>query len=255
MYLTKLVKLSCFVALGFLISSCEGDSGGSNSSDGSSTGNTGRGGSTARMVIDGDYLYAIADSDIQLFTITTPSQPQPWATVNIARGIETLFPYGDYLLIGGRDGMYVMDNRDRAAPGYLSEFTHARARDPVVAHNGFAYVTLKDDGSFGSTNQMDVINLFDIYNPSLERTLAMQGPEGLSVFENRLFVCDGRAGIKIFDVTNPASPTFTESIANVDCNDVIAIQGLIYVITDDSLIQYDTSVSPPVLLSEVLAEG
>lgn len=250
---SKLLRLSCVPLLYLLITACDGGGSGSNSSDGGQGGETGRGGSTARMTIDGDYLYAIAGSRVQLFDIQDASQPSFWVNVEIARDIETLFPYGDYLLIGASTGMHIMDNRDRASPAYLSEFTHAQARDPVVAHNGYAYVTLKDDGSFNSTNQMDVINLYDIYNPTLTKTLAMQSPEGLSVFQNRLFVCDGRAGLKIFDVTDPASPQVTESIRNLDCNDVIASGDKIYVITDNSLLQYDVSVSPPLLLSEVVA--
>lgn len=249
MNLSKFLKL-IFIPWLLVTGGCQ-DSGSSSSGDGQ----TGRGGSTARMAIDAGYLYAIADDKVQVFDIQNPSQPQVWTRVGVAWDIETLFPYGDYLLIGASTGMHIMDNRDRASPQYIAEFTHAQARDPVVAHNGYAYVTLKDNGGFGSVNQMDVINLFDIYNPSLERTVAMQSPEGLSVFGNRLYVCDGRAGIKIFDVTDPASPGIVESIAGVDCNDIIAIEGRVYVITDDSLLQYDTTVSPPLLLSEVTADS
>lgn len=237
------------------IVSCTESGSGSNSSDGSTGLQTGRGGSTARMTIQGDYLYAIAGRDVQLFDITSPSAPAPWVTVPVAWDIETLFPYQNYLLIGAESGMHIMDNTDPGSPYYLAEFTHAQARDPVVANNGYAYVTLRSDGDrFSGANQMDVINLANISNPTLVRTLAMQSPSGLSVEQNSLYVCDGIAGLKIFDVTDPASPVFTESIRSINCNDVIVQDGLMYIITDDALLQYDSTVSPPVLLSQVMAQ-
>ena len=231
-----------------LLAACE--SGSSSSSDGSST--TGRGGSTARMTIQGDFLYAIAGSKVQLFDIQSPESPSPWANVQVAWDIETLFPYGDYLLIGAETGMHIMDNTDPRAPFYLAEFTHARARDPVVAARDYAYVTLRSDGDdFFAADQMDVISLQDISNPTLVKTLAIQSPSGLAVEQDRLFVCDGIAGLKIFDITDPASPLFTESVAGTDCNDVIVQNNLMMVINDSSLLQYDVSVSPPVQLSVV----
>ena len=235
----------------FALASCT-ESGSSDSGDGSQTGT---GGSTARMTIQNDYLYAIAGSEVQLFDISAPQAPSPWVKVPVQWDIETLFPYKDYLLIGAQSGMHIMDNTNPAQPFYLAEFTHAQARDPVVADNDFAYVTLRSDGqSFSNVNQMDVIDLSNISNPTLARTLPMQSPSGLSVAQNKLYVCDGIAGLKVFDVSDPSSPTFSESIRGVNCNDVIAKGSVLYVITDDTLLQYDISQSPPELLSEVVAQ-
>lgn len=243
----KIVQCLFPLLLGCLLAACQ-ESG--SSSDGSSV--TGRGGSTARMTIQGDFLYAIAGSKVQLFDIQSPESPSPWANVQVAWDIETLFPYGDYLLIGAETGMHIMDNTDPGSPFYLAEFTHARARDPVVAARDYAYVTLRSDGDvFFDANQLDVISLQDISNPTLVKTLAMQSPSGLAIEQNRLFVCDGIAGLKIFDITDPASPQFIESVTGTDCNDVIVQNNLMMVITDSSLLQYDVSVSPPVQLSMV----
>lgn len=252
MYVSSLLKILIIPFVWISLISCT-ESGSGESSGGSQTG---RGGSTARMTIQGDYLYAIAGTNVQLLDITSPSAPSPWVTVPVAWDIETLFPYGDYLLIGAESGMHIMDNTNPAEPFYLAEFTHARARDPVVANNGYAYVTLKSDADgFSGVNQMDVINLANISNPTLVKTLPMQSPSGLAVAQNNLYVCDGIAGLKIFDVTDPASPTFSESIRDLDCNDVIVQDGLMYVITDGALLQYDSTVSPPVLLSQVTAQA
>lgn len=52
-------------------------------------------------------------------------------------------------------------------------------------------------------------------------------------------------------ITDNAKPTVVDTIRDVNCNDVIAANGILYVITDNSLIQYDYTQSPPVRLSVV----
>jgi len=232
-----------------LLAGCEGGGG---SEGGSGPGGTGVAGSTARMVIVDDYLYAIAEDQIQLFDISTPSSPNPWNRVTVNWDIQTLFPYENYLLVGAASGLYILDNTDRASPFPISEFRHATALDPVVATQGYAYVTLKTDPNSpqtGRIDQLSVVDLADIYDPRLAREIPMQAPEGLSTVDSRLFICDGVAGLKQYNLSNPENPSFVDVLPDVDCNDVIAYNGILYVITDNSLEQYDYSVSPPARLS------
>ena len=139
-YLTAAALASALVLAG-----CDGSDGGG---DGGSS-DTGRGGSTARMVVIDDYIYAISDESrgfapgtVQLFDVTAPESPNPWIRVSVDRDIETLFPYGDYLLVGAADGLHIIDNTDKANPNYVVKFEHAQAKDPVVAMDGYAYVTV-----------------------------------------------------------------------------------------------------------------
>lgn len=247
----------CVAALALLVAGCEGSSDGTSgsTSNGSinNSGTTGIAGSTARMIIVDDYLYAIAKDKIQLFDISTPSSPAPWVKVSVDWDIQTLFPYEDYLLVGAADAIHILDNSDPASPRYITDFQHAEAIDPVVAANGYAYVTLKNDpfANVSVNDQMNVISLADFTNPQLVNEITMQSPEGLSVDVDveSLFVCDGGAGIKRYDISDPANPSFVDVIQRVNCNDVIAYNGILYAITDTSLQQYDYSVSPPSLLS------
>ena len=251
----KFYSLLIALAVLSLVSCGEGGAG-----DGSAAGGarTGVGGSTARMAIVDDYLYAIAGDKIQLFDIAEPASPNPWTKVTIDWEIQTLFPYGDYLLVGAADGVHIFDNSDPASPQFIADFTHATAIDPVVANNGFAYVTLKSDFTRPNgfiEDQMNVIDISNITDPQLVLTTPMQGPEGLTIADDQLFVCDGAAGLKVFDISEPATPVFSSVISDVDCNDVIAQNSILYVITDDSFQQYDYSVSPPVFLSRVSSVG
>jgi len=227
------------------------------SSSGSDSGITGTGGSTARMTISGNYLYAIAGSDVQLLDISTPASPAPWTRVQIDWDIQTLFPYGDYLLVGAADGMHILDNSDPASPENVGDFQHARAVDPVVAQNDIAYVTLRVDTTQpanGITNQMNVVGIADVTQPVLLDTIAMQAPEGLSVSGGRLYVCDGIAGLKIFDVANPAEPVVQNSIAGLECSDVIVDGDILFAISEDGLAQYDLTTGTPLLMSTIETE-
>ncbi|MEE9322731.1 MAG: hypothetical protein V3U76_19975 [Granulosicoccus sp.] len=248
-------KKTSVVLLSVLIVACgEGMGGGGG---GGNSLLTGTGGSTAKMTLAGDYLYAISGSSVQLFDVSTPSSPAPWTKVDIDWDIQTLFPYGDYLLIGAADGVHILDNTDPAAPQYVGDFQHATARDPVVAQDGIAYVTLRRDLTQpgpGIANQMSVLDISDVTQPALLDTVPMQGPSGLSVRGNRLYVCDGAAGLKIFDLTDPVKPEVVHVIPGLDCSDVIATDELLYVIDDLGLSQYDLSTDEPVLLSTVDTE-
>jgi len=252
-HINKLIKFTVVGATLLLISACgsEGSTNGGSSSG--PTGNTGVAGSTARMIIIDDYLYAIAENKIQLFTLATPEAPNPWLKVSVDWDIQTLFAYEDYLLVGAADGIHILDNLDRGNPTPIADLRHARTIDPVVATGGYAYVTLKNDPNSGTDvqDQMNVVSLANIANPELVNVIGMQAPEGLSTIDNRLFVCDGPAGLKQFSLDNPIDPVVVDSLPDVNCNDVIALNGILYVITDTSLQQYDYSMSPPALLSTI----
>lgn len=228
------------------------------SESGSGTGSgdvlTGTGGSTARMTISGDYLYAISGSDVQLFDISKPSTPLPFTRVAVQWDIQTLFPYGDYLLVGSATGLHILDNTDPASPQYVGDFQHARAIDPVVAQDDIAYVTLKRDTSQpdpGIDNQLNVVDISDVTAPQLLEVVPMQGPAGLSVLDDRLYVCDGAAGIKVFDLTNPVLPTVSTTVPGVDCRDLIAYEQQLLAIDDLGLSQYDVSADEPRLISTI----
>jgi len=244
------VLLAAVVVLG-----CGDDSGGS--SDASSAppaaNNVGQGGSMSRFTIINDYLYTISGRKLQLFDLTDPSTPTPWANVSVGFGIETLFSQPGYLYIGAQDGMYIYDNSDPANPVRLSLYAHRRSCDPVVVQGDYAYVTLRGGGFCGTVgNQLDVIDIADKANPILKRTYPMQGPAGLGVDGDKLFVCDGTAGLKIFDKSDPLQLIKLETITNIDCFDVIPSNYVLIVSDALGLIQYDYTNTRLQILSKIL---
>jgi len=241
-------KLYQIILVSFLLTACDGSD---NSSAGGSTDSTG--GSRARMTLIGDYLYTIAGADVQLMDISTPEAPNFWNRITLDWDIETLFPYGDYLLVGSETGVHILDNSTVGSPQPLSKFVHARSCDPVVAANNIGYVTLNiEDNCWSDTanNQLDVLDLADMSQPKLIKSYPMQSPTGLAVSGQWLFVCDGRAGLKVFDNTDPLNLTPQGKLPEVNCFDLIAKDDTLYISTSEKLLQYDYSSLPLTLISE-----
>ncbi len=201
---------------------------------------TGTGGSMARFTIVDPFLYALHDSYIQLVRIDDPVNPSLWSTVDVGWGIETIFPYGDYLFIGSTTGMFIYDNTDPENPKQLSAFAHVTSCDPVVAQGDYAYVTLRAE-SFcgGGVNRLDILDISDLTNPLMVESYAMQGPFGLGIDGATLFVCDGVAGLKVYDATDPMNIDLIAFETSNETYDVILIPPLAIVVGPDGLDQYD----------------
>ncbi|MBT3272944.1 MAG: hypothetical protein HN368_07310 [Spirochaetales bacterium] len=218
---------------------------------------SGTGGSMARFTIVSNYLYALHTGYIQLFDISVPEDPAVWSKIQLAWDIETIFPYQDKLFIGSQTGMYIFDNTDPAYPQQLSEFTHATSCDPVVATSTRAYVTLRSGrGCGGMSDQLDIIDITDLMSPVLIKSFGMQGPYGLGIDGATLFLCDGIAGLKVYDVSNDTSIDLLHHVPDIEVFDVIAGQGLAIVIGPGGLRQYDyTDLNDISLLSTIAVGG
>lgn len=212
---------------------------------GNNSGNTGVAGSMSRFTIAKDYLYALNISSMNVFDLAS-SCPSQKNTVQMTWGIETLFPYGDYLFVGSQNGMLIYDNENPESPSYLSQFNHAQACDPVFVSEDIAYVTLRDGTDCQNfTNQLDVIDVSTISSPRLLKSYPMKHPHGLSVAGNTLVLCEGAHGLKVFDVEDKdaISENLLSHVEEINAFDVILVpqKALAMVIGTDGLYQFDIS--------------
>jgi len=227
------------------------------SSSGSSFNNpspSGVGGSTARFTISSNYLYCVDRTNLITFDLTIASDPKPWDRINIGWNIETIFPYKDKLFIGSTTGMYIYDNSSPLNPYKLCQFSHARSCDPVVADEKYAYVTLRSTSSCaGNMNELDVIDISNIKSPYLIKTYSMLEPYGVGVDGTTVFVCDGKAGLKVFDATKPDDLKLINWQSDITASDIIPLGGTAILIGTDGLYQYDyTNPKNLVFLSKIV---
>jgi len=103
-------------------------------------------------------------------------------------------------------------------------------------------------------NQLDVLDISSIEHPFLMKSYPFFNPHGLGVDGSLLFVCDGDAGLKIFDKTDPMT-IHLHQLAHFDginSYDVIPHDGVLMMIGSDGLYQYDyTDVTNLRLLSKI----
>lgn len=205
----------------------------------------GVGGSQARFGIVDKYLYAIDQSDLHVIYIDDPKSPREGKSLQVNWNIETLFPYKDKLFIGAQNGMYIMDNSNPEAPSLLSTFTHARSCDPVFVDGDLAYITLSDGTTCQNfTNELDVVDISNITAPRLLNKFPMQHPQGLSILNNTLYLCEGKYGFKIFDVNNKQTidQHLLTHLTGITAYDVIALGAShIIVVGESGLTQLDAS--------------
>lgn len=204
----------------------------------------GVGGSMARFAINGQVLYVVDERNMHVYDIANPAMPSYVSQVNIGVGIETIFPYRDRLFIGSTTGMFIYDNSNPHNPTYISEFQHATACDPVFVEGNFAYVTLRGGTPCGSfNNQLDVIDISNIQNPTLVSSTQTTHPHGLSVDANNLYLCDGADGLKVFDIQNKQNLTQLFHEPSAPAYDAITLPNanVVMVVGKDGFYQYNTS--------------
>lgn len=211
----------------------------------------GQGGSLARFKVVDDYLYGLTQQAIKIFRINDDGSLSNWSSVSVDWGIETLYRLGDLLFIGSNTGMFIYDIEDPGNPTFVSEYEHFRACDPVVAEGDYAYVTLRstNDWCANNVNQLQIIDITNIFEPVQVGTYNMFAPYGLAVRGDRVFVCDAASGIKIVDVSDKTNPRVVQFIEDYDARDVILLDNTAYVVTTAGIVIYDvTDFDNPVAL-------
>lgn len=215
---------------------------GASYSSGISGSGFGVGGSMARFGMLNNTLYAVGDYNLYIFNISNADLPVYVRDYYAGWSIETLFVIDDKLFMGTSDGVRIFDASSPENPQYLSSFWHVTGCDPVVVAGTLAYVTLRGGNACGGTvNSLDVLNVSDLMDPSLVKSYTMEGPYGLGIEGNTLFLCDGDAGLKVFDVSDPL--TIDEHLIavfpDIFAYDVIPYNGLLFLIGSDGFYQYD----------------
>ncbi|MGE5107459.1 MAG: LVIVD repeat-containing protein [Sphingobacteriales bacterium] len=201
-------------------------------------------GSMSRFTIINDYMYAVNRSTLNIFNISNTNDPLLASQMQAGWDIETIYPFKDRLFLGASAGMFIYNISNPTAPVRegTGMFAHARACDPVVADDNYAYITLRA-GSFcaGTNNELDIVNVQDLSHPMLTKTYGMTNPFGLAKDGNLLFICDGRDGLKIYNAADVNNLRLIKKINNLETYDVIAWNKKLMLVAKEGLYQFDYS--------------
>jgi hypothetical protein len=221
-----------------------------------STGNNsfGVGGSMSRFGQYDKYFFVLTENLLRTFEVKTDGSLTRKDSVYVNWGMETMFILNNTMFLGSTSAMYIYDLSNLPKVNYISEFTHFRSCDPVIADDKFAYVTLKVGGNCGrGQNLLEVFDIRNLKSPVLKNSYQMSGPQGLGKDDDILFVCDGDAGLKVFDASKPDIELPRLATFNtINAYDVIPVNGNLFLIGKDGFYQYDYSdLKNIVLLSKI----
>jgi hypothetical protein len=211
-----------------------------NCSEDSSTAesSTGQGGSMTRFAIQNDYLYVATRQNIEVYNIGSQDLGKVHS-VPVGFGLETIFAKGEYLYLGANDAMYIYSIANPAAPEFIFRYSHIESCDPVVVQGNRAYVTLRT-GTFCNrgVNALEIIDISDPYHPELIANYPMISPHGLAVSGKYLFMCEGEAGLKVFDLTDEKNIDQVLFRSDFFAFDVIATSEKITVTGKEGIFQF-----------------
>ncbi|MFZ2340693.1 MAG: hypothetical protein WAW07_13345 [Bacteroidales bacterium] len=205
----------------------------------------GTAGSMARFMLNDHYLYLIAHPwMMKTVDVAEAGEMNIVDSINVSRDMETLFLLGEKLFVGTTTGMLIYDVTDATKPGLISHYDHITACDPVVADENYAYVTLRTGTScMSNQNLLEVIDISSITTPYLVKSYPMYNPHGLGIDGDLLFICDGTAGLKIYDKSDPLD-IINRKIAHYPgffTYDVIPMNGTLMLVGEEGIYQYDYS--------------
>jgi len=221
-------------------------------SGGGVTGNTGTsgttygvGGSMARFALYKNMLYTVDPYNLYTLKLNSASDATLLNTTMLGWNVETIFITDDHMFLGTQNGMIVQSLEVPERPSQIATFSHITACDPVVIKGDLAFVTLKGGTTCrGTVNQLDVIRMSNGYSKfELLKSYPMYGPQGLGIDDDLLFVCDGDAGLKIYNSSDPLAITnnMIASFPLINAYDVIPMNNYLFMIGDKGFMLYDYS--------------
>jgi hypothetical protein len=206
----------------------------------------GTGGSMARFGLYNKYLYIADTNSLYLFDVADATSPFSAGKQWLNGFIETMFIYDNHIFFGTPTGMLVYDLRVPSVPKYKNQFAHLTACDPVVVQDGYAYITLRGGTACNNStiNCLDIVECLDNYTRyELIESYSLTEPYGLGIDGSNLFVCDGKAGLKVYDVTDKKNidKNMIAAFPAIQTYDVIPAGGYLFMIGSDGFYLYDYS--------------
>lgn len=208
-----------------------------NSTSGSSTGING---SMSRFTIYQDNLYVVLNNTMSIFDLMGENPKKAAEDVYVGWNVETIFSYKTNMFLGTPTGMVIYSVKNPLKPEYQSSIQHVFGCDPVVVEDDIAWVTIRSGTNCGqNSNELIVIDVQDVKNPKQIVSYTMKSPKGLGIDNGKLFLCDD--GLQIFKSTDPLTIMANKLVhyKGMDGFDVIPYNGILMMIADDGLYQYD----------------
>ena len=175
-----------------------------------------------------DFVHGASSRGLEIFDVTTPSTPVPFAPQTSASSANALASDGSVLVVSrGTLGIQTFDVTDPGAPSFRATVPAATFEDDrVVAFRvPFAYVTVRDSRNLAP--RLDVLDCTDPAapvpaGPSVRLT---ETPLAIALAGDLAYVLVNRRGVDVVDVSNPSSPLRVATIPVPSTLQDLAVDG------------------------------
>jgi hypothetical protein len=195
------------------------------------------------MVISGNYAYYLSFTHLTIVDISNPSSIAVVAEYEIPLYIgdtgDIEFSNG-YLYIGHSSGLFFVDVTTPSSPSFAGE---------IVSGSGFMYsLLLKGEYLFAessthiSGSQITIVDTSIPGSPSVIKDMDAYGIcLDVVVQDSYAYLADGYGGIKIVDVTDPASPVLLSQAETEDYADHLNVSGNTLYVSNTDVTLFDVS--------------
>jgi hypothetical protein len=215
-------------------------------------GSAGTGGSSAVFAVVDSFLYYIDNTSVVTMSIAKPDSPVKLNETFVDWSIETICPTQKYLFVGSSIGVYILDRSNPSSPVQVGMETHSRAYDPVVVQGATAYVTLRTGwNSWASQDELLVVDVSNPAQTDSIGSMPLYTPYGLAASDTLLYVAMGTNGSCLLDVKNPSAISAIQTWTS-PAKDFIWQGNRLYVMGCADVRLYDvTDPASPALLSTI----
>lgn len=209
---------------------------------------SGTAGSYALFAVKDTFLYYLDNYEVITMSIANESDLRELSRTYVPWETETLFPTGNFLYLGGTNGMYVLSLENPSKPVMIGSMEHFNAYDPVVVKDSTAFVTLRS----ATRNVLLTVNVEDPTNPQLIKEYNVTTPYGLAIQDSLLYVSNGYNGFTLYNVSDPKNIQMVSAWPNAITKDFIWNNHLLYSMGFNTFSIYDVSdPTKPELLSTI----
>ena len=158
-------------------------------------------GSLSRFAFAGPHLYVLGRDRLDSYRLESDSL-RPTDTDFIGWDLETVVAREGFLYVGAQSGMHILDLADPEQPEYTGNYNHFTACDPVAVEGDVALVTLRSGRDCGNAaqNVLVALDITDRTRPVRHAQIELTNPTGVALHDGIAYVCDGPAGLRVFDV-------------------------------------------------------
>jgi len=158
----------------------------------------------------GEYLYVASRDALNVLDVGEPTRPRTIAVTQLMQATSLAISEG-YAYVGSLAGLHILDISEPSAPSRIGDYEFIRGSWGVAASGRFAYVV----------DYLRGVLILDVSDPSQPRQVGYVEPPvrregtsdarsleryGIMAVRGYLFYAMGGSGVRVVDVTEPATP-------------------------------------------------